>query len=318
VKTIELSEPFNPRMIPNSKVVLATGFFDGVHRGHQQVIKAAAKQAEKLGCKLAVMTLDRHPAIVFQHVPAKQVQYLTTLQRKLALFADLGADYVYILKMAGQLPHLRPQEFVDHYMVNLHAVAVVAGEDYTYGKHEIANMTNLPKFAKGRFEVLTVNQLQFEHKKISSTAIRQLLDVGKIDLANQLLGYPYQNLGKVVHGEQRGRKLGFPTLNLQIDQQERILAEGIYAAKVAIDGQSYLGMASIGRNETFGSGRQVTVEINLLNFSQMVYGKTVTVFWYHRLRDQIKFNTAAELIQQLKEDQNQTRSYFDSLVKQKF
>ncbi|KRM89646.1 riboflavin biosynthesis protein RibF [Liquorilactobacillus vini] len=310
MKTIELSEPFDPQIIPAGKVVLATGFFDGVHCGHQQVIKTAARQAKKMSCKLAVMTLDRHPMIVFQHVPTKQIHYLTTLKHKLKLFQQLGADYVYVIKLAGTLPQMPPQEFVDKYMVGLHAAAVVAGEDYTYGKHTIANMQTLPEFARNRFQVITVKHVLFGQKKISSTMIRRLLDTGQIDLANQLLGYHYQNTGIIVHGKQLGRQLGFPTLNLKINSQERILGEGIYATKVRLSGKEYLGMASIGRNETFGANQQLTVEINLLNFSKMVYGQQVVVNWYHYLRGQVKFANAQALIEQLKKDQRQTLNYF--------
>jgi riboflavin kinase/FMN adenylyltransferase len=125
-----------------------------------------------------------------------------------------------------------------------------------------------------------------------------------------LLGYIYQNSGLVVHGEQRGRQLGFPTLNLAIPVTERILAEGIYAVKVKIAGNTYQGMASIGRNETFGNNRKVTVEINLFDFNQMVYGQTVTVDWYQKLRNQVKFTGASALIKQLENDRQQTIIYF--------
>jgi riboflavin kinase/FMN adenylyltransferase len=310
VKTIVLNEPLDSEKIPLEKVVLALGFFDGVHRGHQLVIKRAAAEAKKRGCHLAIMTLDRQPAIVFQHVPAKKVHYLTTLQRKLELFEQMGIDIAYVAPLTGQLPFMGPQEFVDRYMVGLHAVAVVAGEDYTYGKHDIANMQLLPRYAKNRFAVIAVEHLRFQEHKISSTSIRKLLDSGNIAAANQLLGYIYQNSGLVVHGEQRGRQLGFPTLNLAIPVTERILAEGIYAVKVKIAGNTYQGMASIGRNETFGNNRKVTVEINLFDFNQMVYGQTVTVDWYQKLRNQVKFTGASALIKQLENDRQQTIIYF--------
>ncbi|MFT8457925.1 MAG: riboflavin biosynthesis protein RibF [Liquorilactobacillus ghanensis] len=310
MKTIFLKEPFDSRQIPAGEVVLALGFFDGVHRGHQLVIQRAAVEAKRRGCRLAIMTLDRQPAIVFQQVPAAKIQYLTTLQRKLELFAQLGIDIAYVAPLTGQLPQMRPQEFVDLYMAGLHAVAVVAGKDYTYGKHDIANMQLLPRYAQKRFDVIAVEHLRFQDQKISSTTIRHLLDTGEIAAANQLLGYTYQNSGLVVHGEQRGRKLGFPTLNLAIPNDERILAEGIYAVQVKVAGQVYQGMASIGRNETFGSNRQITVEINLFDFAQMVYDQQVTVYWYEKLRDQVKFTGAAALVEQLKADKQQTIAYF--------
>ncbi|MDV7756965.1 riboflavin biosynthesis protein RibF [Liquorilactobacillus mali] len=310
MQVINLVEPFNKSILPTGDIVLALGFFDGVHRGHQAVIRRAKAEARKRNVKLAVMTLNMHPSIPFKGVKPQDVKYLTILEQKNRLFEALGADIVYVVSLNDLLVKMGPQEFVDKYMAGLNAQAIVAGSDYTYGKQDIANMQILAEYAKNRFEVIEVKYLNDKDQKISSTRIRKALLNGDIEFANELLGYYYQNNGKVVHGEQRGRELGFPTINVAVDPREMLPAEGIYAVRVAIVGKNVLGMASIGRNETFGEGREVTIEINLLDFSQMVYNENVVVDWYKRLRGQVKYNGAAGLIAQLKKDEENTRNYF--------
>ncbi|KRM96403.1 bifunctional riboflavin kinase FMN adenylyltransferase [Liquorilactobacillus aquaticus DSM 21051] len=310
MQVIYLDEPFNEKNVNSAPIVLALGFFDGVHLGHQQVIKKAKAEAKKRGLKLAVMTLDRHPSIVFQNVPQSSVRYLTPLKRKLELFVKLGADITYIVALNEKISSMGPQEFVDKYMAGLNAAAVVAGEDYTYGKKNVANMQTLTEYSKKRFEIITVPHLKKGGSKVGSTVIRKYIDAGEVENANKLLGYTYQNTGVVVHGKQRGRKLGFPTINLNISNSERIPSEAIYAVKVTIVGKTVLGMASIGRNETFGEGQKQTVEINLFDFSQMVYGEETVVQWYCKLREQQKFSDVQGLIRQLERDKENTINYF--------
>ncbi|GAJ25455.1 riboflavin kinase [Liquorilactobacillus sucicola DSM 21376 = JCM 15457] len=310
MQVIYLDEPFNRKIVYPGPIVLALGFFDGVHLGHQRVIKRAKQEAEKKGAKLAVMTLDRHPSVAFQGVSQSSIRYLTPLKRKLELFVSLGADITYVVALNKEIVPMGPQEFVDKYMVGLNAITVVAGEDYTYGKKDIANMETLAEYSKKRFEIITVPHLKKDGHKVGSTAIREYIDEGDLNSANYLLGYTYQTSGTVVHGKQRGRKLGFPTINLDIPDNERIPGEGIYAVEVMIVGKKVFGMASIGRNETFGKGQKQTVEINLFDFSKMVYGEKVTVAWYCKLREQHKYPDATSLISQLKKDEHNTKEYF--------
>ena len=261
MKIVKLKEPYDKNAIVDSPIVLALGFFDGVHRGHQEVIKRAIEKGKSLGVKVAVMTFDRHPKIIFQNIDGEKFKYLTMLDEKLEHFKNLGVDIAYVVKFDENLAYLSPQDFIDKYVVGLHAICVVAGQDYTYGKHDIANMDTISDFAKGRFEIITVDHLQRNNQKISSTQIRKDLDSGNVEAANLLLGYQYENHGTVEHGFKRGRKIGFPTLNVSIPKNERILGEGVYAVKVKIDKDNswYEGMASIGHNETFGDDLEKTV-----------------------------------------------------------
>lgn len=317
MKIVKLKEPYDKNAIVDSPIVLALGFFDGVHRGHQEVIKRAIEKGKSLGVKVAVMTFDRHPKIIFQNIDGEKFKYLTMLDEKLEYFKNLGVDIAYVVKFDENLAYLSPQDFIDKYVVGLHAICVVAGQDYTYGKHDIANMDTISDFAKGRFEIITVDHLQRNDQKISSTQIRKDLDSGNVEAANLLLGYQYENHGTVEHGFKRGRKIGFPTLNVSIPKNERILGEGVYAVKVKIDKDNswYEGMASIGHNETFGDDLEKTVEINLFNFDKSVYGEKVIVKWYKFLREMVKFDSVEELIDQLNKDKRDTEVFFGDLKK---
>ena len=317
MKIVKLKEPYDKNAIVDSPIVLALGFFDGVHRGHQEVIKRAIEKGKSLGVKVAVMTFDRHPKIIFQNIDGEKFKYLTMLDEKLEHFKNLGVDIAYVVKFDENLAYLSPQDFIDKYVVGLHAICVVAGQDYTYGKHDIANMDTISDIAKGRFEIITVDHLQRNNQKISSTQIRKDLDSGNVEAANLLLGYQYENHGTVEHGFKRGRKIGFPTLNVSIPKNERILGEGVYAVKVKIDKDNswYEGMASIGHNETFGDDLEKTVEINLFNFDKSVYGEKVIVKWYKFLREMVKFDSVEELIDQLNKDKRDTEVFFGDLKK---
>ncbi|GBG94158.1 riboflavin biosynthesis protein RibF [Ligilactobacillus salitolerans] len=307
MKVINLSEPYDHQLIEPGPVILALGFFDGVHRGHQRVIRAAKKVAQEKNAKLAVMTFDRFPKIAYQGLDPLKIRYLTTTKRKLALFEQLGADLAYVVEFNEKLVPMLPQEFVDKYIIALHAIGAVAGFDFTYGKPEIANMKTLPDYAQGRFEVFEVPELTEDAVKVGTTQIKHLLDQGKISETNLLLGYPFETTGPIVHGQARGRKLGFPTINVETDAQQKLPALGVYAVKVQIGTAWFDGMASVSHNETFGPQQEVTVEINLFDVHQDLYGQVARVQWFEYLRPSFKFTGAQALVDQMKKDESQSR-----------
>ena len=309
MQVIEVSEPLDLQKIPNEDVVLAMGFFDGVHRGHQAVIQRAKQIAAQRHLKLAIMTFDRFPKIYFRNIDPQAVKYVTPLKQRLKRFEQQGIEIAYVARFDEAMAKLAPQYFVDHFMVDLHAKVVVAGFDYTYGKPNVANMATLPQFAQGRFDVVTVDRQVLNAEKIGTTQIKTALDQSKIEKVNQLLGYRFSFPGKVVHGEARGRELGFPTLNIQPADDQWIPGIGVYAVRVKVDGQWYQGMCSVSHNETFGDN-PLTIEINLFDFSRMVYGQEVEVEWDQYLRAPVKFESVDQLIAQLKQDQIDTQAYF--------
>lgn len=293
-------------------LVLALGFFDGVHRGHQKVIKKAKEIAELRQLPLAVLTFLSHPRLIFNKKSEIKFDYLTSNKRKEALFQAYGVDLLYYVNFTAEFSQLSPQDFVDQYLVGLQAQVVVAGFDYTYGQKAKANMTTLPKHSQGRFEVVEVAPCNLaDGSKIASSSIKQAILTSAVSYANEQLGYIYENSGVVVHGEKRGRQLGYPTANILIDSEELIPAMGVYIVEIKVNQTWYKGMASIGYNITFENDNGMTCEIHILDFNQDIYGQAVSVRWHHYLRSEIKFNQILDLINQLKIDEYTTRQFFN-------
>lgn len=313
MQVVHLHYPISLQRVAKSPVALAMGFFDGVHRGHQAVIQRAKQEAEYRKLPLAVLTYDKFPGMVYESIPGR-FHYLTTLDRKVELLDQLGVDVVYVMDFTSHLGALRPQAFVDEILLKLHVKVVVAGFDHTYGDHQVATMERLAGFAQGRFEVVTVDKFTGEStEKISSTAIRQAIDDGQVEVANDSLGYRYQTHGVVVHGFACGRTIGFPTANVQWDINERIPAVGVYAVRFKVNQTWYQGMASVGYNVTFGDDHEKTIEVFLFDFNDQIYGEHVTVEWVQRLRGEIKFDGVEGLVDQLHQDETHSRQILDAI-----
>lgn len=308
MQTLNVKHPLKSNQIPFEDTVLIMGYFDGVHEGHQKVINKGVKIAKENGLKSVLLTFDRSPREVYQH--EKNYQYLSTVTRKAELVEKLDVDYLYIMEFSQEFSKLKPQEFVDQYMVKMHAKYVVAGFDYTYGKRDIANMENLPKYAKDRFEVVTIPEQMYDGQKIGSSSIKELIASNKVDLANKVLGYNYQNQGVVIHGLQRGRTLGYPTANILTTPDQVKPSIGVYVTRIMVNNQWYQAMTSVGYNVTFKEDTGVTIEANIFDFDEDIYDQSVRVEWLHYLRGEVKFNGADELIEQLHLDKENSIRYF--------
>lgn len=311
MQKIYLRHPYDISKIIQEPIVIALGYFDGVHLGHQRVIEMALNEARLRGIKAAVMTFSQHPKIVYQKMNPKEMFYLSTNPRKEELFEQMGLDIMYMIDYTFDFGSQSPQAFVDNYLVALNVEVVVAGFDYTYGKRDIANMQTLPEHAKGRFEIIEVPELILHQKKIGSSSIKTLIEEGKMDIANEELGYIYQTSGVVIHGDKRGRLLGYPTANILTNELELIPAVGVYAVEIEIHGHWYIGMASIGYNITFEANRKMTCEVYILDFNQTIYGESVKIKWHHYLRPELKFDGVEGLIAQLDQDLIDTKAYFN-------
>lgn len=308
MKTIHLKHPYHWQLIEKSKVVLVLGFFDGVHLGHQALINAGRKKADKEGYQLAVMTFNRHPGLVFSSIHPRDIQYLTTSKQKQEEMEKLDVDLYYEVEFTSAFGALIPEDFITQYIVNLNAEVVVAGYDYTFGPPKETSMSLLEDLADNRFEVITIKEQRLDSgQEISSTAIRKYLVEGEIEKANQLLGRPYATTGYVIHGMARGRQLGYPTANVYPDQELLIPAIGVYASKVCVQGQWHDAMTSIGYNVTFGDSKEYTIEVHILDFDQEIYGENVTIHWYEYMRGEEKFDSMEDLVIQLNQDEVDTR-----------
>jgi riboflavin kinase/FMN adenylyltransferase len=277
--------------------VVALGTFDGVHRGHQQVIKRAVKYANKIKAASLAMTFDPHPQRFI--VPQRGLRLLTTLKEREELFCDLGIDGVVVIKFRKYVQNLSYENFVKKYLVGKLGVRkVFVGFDYAFGKGRSGSVSNLKALGKKYgFEVAVVPPVKANGQPVKSRVIRELIGEGKFPKALRLLGHPYQVTGKVVRAHGRGRTIGFPTANLKVDPQKLIPLQGVYAGKA-------LGKkcaVNIGTRPTFGGGK-VSIEVHILNFRKDIHGKTITVNLTRRIRDEMQFSDAEQLKKQMRQD----------------
>ncbi len=280
--------------------VVAIGNFDGVHRGHRAVIAAARTRAQALGCPAAALTFEPHPRRFFS--PDEPLFRLTDERAKLRLLSGAGLDGAIVLRFDAQLANLSAQDFVSQILVGRFAVSGVAiGFDFHFGLNRAGSPDYLtsqgPKFD---FVVDTVPRFEHAGRLVRSGLIREALAAGRIAEANGLLGYPWLVSAEVIHGDKRGRKLGYPTANLRLDPACR-LAHGIYAVRVGFEGRRYDGVASFGRRPMFDQGI-VLLEVFVFDFSGDLYGHPIDVVFIDWIRTEHKFESVEELVRQMQED----------------
>ena len=286
---------------------LAIGFFDGLHKGHQAVIAEAKKKAEELGIRSAVMTFDPHPSHLFGDGD-KKVGYITQYPEKARLLDTMGIDTLFIVTFDWALASLSPKQFVDIFMKGLRIKHVTAGFDYTFGSKGAGTMEQMATLADGAFGTTVIDKVTDHAEKVSSTRIRQLLVEGNVEETASLLGRPFRTVGIVVHGEKRGRLLGFPTANVLPEPDTVLPANGVYAVRFTTDGITRNGVCSVGVKPTFHeSGIPPIVEVNVLDFDGDLYGKEVAVDWIKHLRAEEKFDSVDALIEQMVIDKQQAR-----------
>lgn len=281
--------------------VVALGTFDGLHRGHLDVIGTAKQEAEHTGAKLAVFTFSNHPLewINPAHVPVA----LVTPAVKLQLLENLGVDVLIDIPFNQLVADLLPQQFLER-LSALNYSCLVVGENFTYGQRGVGNVYTLAASAQALGFKLIVRKLVSNNGTIvSSTEIRRLITAGEVQQAAKMLGRSYSISGIVAHGNERGRLLGYPTANLElVDAHVAIPLGGVYAVRAYIDGGVYGGMANIGKNPTFGDVEKPRLETNIFGFSGDIYGKTLTIEFVQRIRGEVKFAGIDALKSQLAQD----------------
>ena len=287
--------------------VATIGNFDGVHLGHQMIINNLAKQGHKLGLPTVVVLFEPHPLEYFKGIEAPS--RLTRLREKIAHLKTLPVDLVLLLRFGEQLATLEPESFVHQYLVDGLAVRLlVIGDDFRFGKQRRGNFKLLQSLGTEHgFIVNDTATLLNDGKRISSTAIRQALEVGDLDQARLLLGRPYSVCGRVVHGEGRGRQLGFPTANIQLFRKKSPV-RGVFAVTVVgISEQPVPGVANVGIRPTVGGDQRVILEVHLFDFNQDLYGKQVEIIFQQRIREERKFASFQQLTEQIGKDAQQAR-----------
>ncbi|PKR87100.1 bifunctional riboflavin kinase/FAD synthetase [Heyndrickxia camelliae] len=316
MKVLTIHHPHSFTKADFPPLVMALGYFDGIHLGHQKVILTAKNIAEEHGWKSAVMTFDPHPSVVLSS-KHKHVEHITPLEEKVRLIEQLGIDYLIIVRFTSSFASLDPQDFVNQYIVGLHVQHVVAGFDFTYGKFGKGTMETMKLHANNQFACTTVDKFAQpdSEEKVSSTLTRKHLSEGDVTGAYHLLGRYYRTAGIVVHGEKRGRQIGFPTANIKLNGEYIIPKNGVYAVKLFVNNKWFIGVCNIGVKPTFKNPDeyQRSIEVHIINFDQSIYGEEVVVEWHKRIRDEKKFDGIEALKSQIVNDKQTTIEYFAKL-----
>ncbi|MDC1101113.1 bifunctional riboflavin kinase/FAD synthetase [Methylophilaceae bacterium] len=281
--------------------VVTIGNFDGVHLGHQALLTEVKKRAHDLKLESAVITFEPNPKDYFsQNKPQTRI---SSLREKIELFNEIKIDRVHIIKFNQEFSKVTANEFISVLIKQLKVKEIVVGEDFCFGRGREGSIKQL---SGSSMKLNIKNKILMDGKRISSTLIRNLLANDKLDEANKYIGRPYSISGKVVHGEKRGRKIGFPTANIYM-RHNRPPLKGVFAVKF----QNHFGVANLGIRPSIKGEKKLQLEVHLLNFSSDLYGQHVSVIFLKKLRDEKKFKSLEELKEQIKLDVIKAKLFFD-------
>ncbi len=299
MKKMEIQRIKDYKDITNAKdSVLVLGYFDGLHRGHKALFDKAKEIAKRDNLALTVLTFNESPRLALSRFTSDLLLSLTSPEKRYEKFAEYGVDYLYLIDFTSTFSKLSAKNFLENYIKQLRAKTIVVGFDYKFG-HDRKDAIDLAQQFNG--DVVVVPEVQDNGEKISSTRIRQLIFDGNIKEVNRLLGYNFSTRGIVVHGDARGRTIGFPTANLAPIDNVFLPGDGVYVSDVIVNGKSYRAMTSVGKDVTFG-GTELRLEANIFDFKDEIYSETVEIIWLDKIRDMVKFAGTDALIEQLKSD----------------
>ena len=286
--------------------VLTVGTFDGVHEGHRALMETVVEKAKQRNARSVVVTFDPHPRTII-HSKSDGIKLLTTLKERAEILETIGVDVLVVIPFTRDFSLLSSEEFVKDVIHKKIGISeFIIGYDHHFGKDRSGTIETLERLGPElKFDVQVVSKKEMGDTTISSTVIRnEIIENGNMIKAADLLGRPYMLNALVIHGDERGRKIGFPTANLQPEHQDKAIPKnGIYAVKVRVDGQWFSGMMNIGVRPTF-DGVTKSLEVNIFDFKQMIYGKTVQIRFFDRIREEQKFESADKLKAQLQHDKN--------------
>lgn len=287
--------------------VLSLGKFDGVHRGHDLLLENLF-QKKKEGLSAAIFTFNIPPR---QNVEHAMQHVLTTNEEKMHLLEQLGVDYLIECPFTRKIMCMEAQDFVRKIVRELHVKCFVVGDDFHFGHNRCGDYHMLRDMAEELgYEVIVVKKIKEDERDISSTFVREEVELGHIEKANHLLGYPYFVCGKVEHGKEIGRTIGIPTINLLPPKEKLLPPFGVYVSKVLIDGKEYHGVTNVGRKPTIAGENPVGVETHILDVAQDLYGKEVKVEFLKFVRPEQKFDSVESLKNQMQQDVATAKRYF--------
>lgn len=298
----------------NKNTILTLGTFDGIHPGHLKIIDKLVACSKEKGCRNVVITFYPHPRTVLGS--GNDVKMLTTQEERKNLLKKYGVENFLTITFTKKFASLTAEEFIYDYLINgIGLSEIVLGHDHHFGKGRSGNVELLKKIgAEENFSVTTVDAFYINNEVVSSTKIRNALNDGDLKRANILLGRNYSFSGTVVGGDKRGRELGYPTANIKLLSQEKLLpAIGIYAVRVLLKNEKHIGLLSIGKRPTFYDAGNLVAEVYIYNFNHEIYGEIVTIELVERLRGEEKFNSAEDLINQMDKDKENGLKIFNEL-----
>ncbi len=286
---------------------LTVGVFDGVHRGHQQIVHRLVEGANAAGVAPVVLTFDPHPARVFGR---GEIKLLTLADERAEILGDMGVQVVVTHPFDQDVANTSALTFMQRLKTHLGLVHLVLGYDSTLGKNREGNATRLTEIGSELgYTVETVPALSDESGVISSTEIRKLVAVGKVEEAAELMGHPFRLRGPIIRGDRRGRTIGYPTANIDYSLDKLLPSNGIYACWAKLGNERFEAAVNIGFNPTFTPDKKsVNVEAYLLDFDREIYGEVLELEFVSRLRDELKFDSVEALIEQIGRDVQQTRN----------
>ena len=291
--------PYDP------ETVLTVGTFDGVHRGHQQILNRLISVSKEQNLRGIVLTFDPHPQIVLTKKDLKPIKILTTISERLALFEKFNVENVLVIPFDYDFSRTDSKDFVSNYLCRQVGMKkILIGYDHNFGKNREGDESLLNELhTTHNFEIEKIGPLTDEEIIISSTKIRQSLQSGNLDFANEMLGYPYLVEGTVVLGNRRGTTLNYPTANVDPKDENKLMPQtGVYFVSSVIDGKLLFGMANLGTRPTFDDDNRIILEVNYFDFSGDLYGKKISVSFIKYIRPELKFPDVDSLLAAMKKD----------------
>lgn len=290
---------------------VALGNFDGVHIGHQELINSNINEAKKRNLKSTVLVFRNHTKEILKKNGDSKIQLLTSFDQKIDILKGFGLDTLYIADFNENLMKLSPEEFVDNILLKkLNTKLVTVGFNYRFGYKASGDVELLKKIGLDKgIDVNIIPPVYVGHEIVSSTAIRNSIKAGDIKKANRFLGRNFTIIGSVVKGKNRGRKLGFPTANIKLIDNYVLPKQGVYITNTIVDGEKLISLTNIGYNPTFNED-ELKIETYILDFNGNLYGKTLQIQFIDFIRDDVKFNTAQELIEQIEKDVKYIKTYY--------
>lgn len=292
------------KKVPNAVVTIGT--FDGVHRGHQEILRNMVNRAKEIGGESVVVTFYPHPRQVLSHDSG--IRFISTQEEKITHLEALGIDNLIIIKFTKEFAAIPSEDFIKNYLVkNIHPAVLIIGYDHHFGKGRTGDFEMLYELGcQYHFKVEKIQEQDVDNVAVSSTKIRHYLENGDIKHANMLLGYEYSYIGKVVHGQQVGHKMGYPTANIEVAEEFQLIEkQGVYATFAEIGGRSYPAMTYIGRRPTMEDNRPQSIETHIISFDGTLYDKEIKIRFVDFVRDDKKFDNFEALKRQIGIDEQQ-------------